>query len=534
MSHQRVSHADMCRVIASAPTREYLDAAKAAIQASRSNDEQFTEHAPSLLNEAIKNYNLASRKADLDDANRNALDLQLGKVHAQRAIAEYSQSSCNLELASHHLKFAADHFQAYRKSVGAGVAAPKFSNIASRMIEMCDANVDAPRHRRSLAATLAANLIGGEVSSYEGSRLPRVQLQMYLVEQCWRQSVRILQGETSNITAVFSELERLCISPILEPDEDSLIFAWGRVQQEMTNAATLLSKAKLHLLRAGAESPELSGQLKIALDSKSEQVKFMLQRACCMRKLGLAAHKQRQVFTESDDLDMQGAYDVVDAWREAYAVAESLEQSGMAVDGLEDVQPNPDVELMAVASSLLGTLWATMRFEDKAKQLHINVLRLGMSLDPNSNSIDEPSTVLTSKPWWIKSKTFLETKQREVREAEERERAAALSEIAEDIQALQAARNLCSKPTADDDPRPFLKHIFAKHPPKTAVPTNITHEVDGVEVIKKTTFMKVMSHYHPDKLDSHYHAGAVPRTEKLLFEEIQKSLNSIYEKNYKS
>jgi hypothetical protein len=522
----------VCRVIASAPTQDYLDAAKDAILQSRSEDEMFTEQAPSLLTEAIKNYNMASQKSNLDAASRNTLNLQLGKVHGQRAIAEYSQAPCNLELATYHLRLAADHLQSYREKVGTQEAAPKLSSMATKMLEICDKNVDAPRHRRSLAATFAADLIGGEISGYDGSRLPRVQLHMYLVQQCWLQSVRILHGETSSITAVFAELERLCRYPASEPeeDEDGLISAWTRVQQEMTNAATYLAQAKFHLLRAEAESPELSGRIRESLDSLSVQVEFMLQRACCVRKLSLAADKQRKVFIESEALDMQDAYDAVDAWRGAYGVAESLEKSGVAVDGLQDVQHNPDVELMGVALSFLGSLWATMRFEDKAKDSHIKVLRLGLSLDPNSSSSDEPSPALTSKPWWMKSKTYLQQKQRDVVEAEERERAAALGEIEEEVQALTAARNNCSKPgEANDDPRPFLKHIFEKHPPKTAVAPNIKTEVDGDEVIKKTTFMKVMRYYHPDKLGSD-----PPRREELLYQEIQKFLNSIYEKNYKS
>lgn len=532
--NQRPSHAEMCRVIAFGPTQDYLNAAKSAIHQSRSEDDIFTEDASSLLNEAIKNYNMASQKSDLDDASRNTLYLQLGKVHGQRAIVEYSQSPCKLELASHHLGLAAANFQTYRKSIGTREAAPKLINITNKMIEMCDKNVDAPRNRRSLAAEFAANLIGGEVSSYDGSRFPRVRLHMYLVCQCWLQSVRILHGETASITAVFAELERLCVYPVSKLDEDSLICAWGRVQQEMNNAATSLSQAKLHLQHAEAESPELYSSTKESLDSLSEQVKFMLQRASCLRKLSLAADKQRKVFTESETLDMQGAYEVVDAWRESYAFAESLEKSGMAVDGLQDVPPNPDVELMGVALSFLGSIWAIMRFEDKAKEFHIKALRLGISLDPNCNGVDEPSQVLTSKPWWIKSKTYVEKRQREVVEAEQRDRAAALSEIAEKIQALTAARNRCSKPgESDDDPRPFLKHIFAKHPPKTAVTPSIMAEVNGIDTIKRTTFMKVMTYYHPDKLDSHYHPAAVPRSEKLLFEEIQKFLNSIYEKNFK-
>jgi len=419
--------------------------------------------------------------------------------------------------------------------VGVACAEPKLLRSAAKLIEVCDKNIDVPKRRHSLASSLASHLLGGETAGYQGPRLPRMKMYLYCARQCFLQSVRLLQGETSTLARVHAELTGLCSRPLEDEQYDeSLIYAWKRVTPEIRKAAYALTRAKFHHRQACANHVELEDP-KEELDDLSQQTTFILHRAFGICKLVEAANKQREILLHSEQFEMEGAFEVVDKWREAMSVADSLDNSGINVDGVEDVAKNPDVELLCISMHFLAKMFSTMSFKGKAKDMHISVLRTGLSLDPGSSGIDEATEVLTSKAWWIESNRFVEQAQKDVVEAKEKERLEALKEIETEIQALQKARNLGSKPNAEDeDPRPLLKHLLSKHPSKTDVDVSLVEKVNGVEAIKKTHFMKFMTFYHPDKLNAFYQPAVPPRKEKLLFEEIQKLLNNIYEKNWKS
>lgn len=271
-----------------------------------------------------------------------------------------------------------------RQIVDKELSGPKLLGIAEKLADACDENIDVPRRRRSLMGTFSSHLLGGEVSCYAGARLPRVKMGMYFARQSFLQAVRCLQGQTSTISPVFAELKQLCERPAVSDVGESLLQGWMTTQQEVGKAGPMLAAAKLHLARAatdGAVGPDLCC-LSASVDEVSQQLLFLLHRAVTIRKLIAAANKQRDVMM-AEDFQMQEAYEVVDAWREAVNVADSFAASGVNLEGFDDVARNPDIEMMCVSMHFLANMLASIGFNDKAKSLHVRVLATASSLEPS-------------------------------------------------------------------------------------------------------------------------------------------------------
>jgi len=77
-----------------------------------------------------------------------------------------------------------------------------------------------------------------------------------------------------------------------------------------------------------------------------------------------------------------------------------------------------------------------------------------------------------------------------------------------------------------NNPKPLLKYIFAKHPPKNG--GQLDPWVNSKTDIPKPIFMRMMRDYHPDKLPKN-----ATSEDQLLYGEIAKHLNSFYETSYK-
>lgn len=528
------STAEVLREIQKGSTQENLTVAAEALKRSRSEAREFEKGAHEDLDIAIKGYNQALQKADLVGPGRVTALLQLGKVHVLRAIAEYSpypqrrtiDPQC--ELVRHHAQAAARYFESYRKEVGdPAVASQKLLDVALNMIQVCDINVDAPRWRYSLSGMLGSHLLGAETSGYEGTRLPRVRMELYTAKQCFLQAVRALSGDTNNVTQVFVELKQTCMRR--DEADDSSLSSWKAVHQQMMQGKSNLVKAFHHCACEDRVDSEVVNDLKREMQDLAEQMKFLLQRALVIRRLAFAAEQQRKAIQETAEFDMGACYEVIDAFREAEAVAEKLEKAGVDTSGFESCLSGIDVEMLCIASHFHAKLLTAMGLKAQSRPKHKFTLCTALSLDSTPCAgWDMPTPLLRQKPWFMESKRVVEEAQHEDRKAEEKQRQEDLREIDAELKALLEARQACNASDGTVDPRPLMKHLLKKHPPSRAVDQSVKDALSGSEPIKRTAFMKVIAMYHPDKL------GPSPtKRQTLLSEEIVKVLNGVYENNFK-
>merc|ERR1711920_942404 len=169
-----------------------------------------------------------------------------------------------------------------------------------------------------------------------------------------------------------------------------------------------------------------------------------------------------------------------------------------------------------------------MGLHEKAGKMHQRVLLTGLSLDTSCTDWSRPNELLSAKPWFMQSKRAKEAERTEKDEEAQSRRQELLRELAPELKAMSDARAAC-KSADPEDPRPFLRHILEKHPPKLARISQENRElIAGSEAIKKTTFVKMQLAYSPDKLGM----GATDR-EIMLATEIMTRLNDLYEVLYK-
>jgi hypothetical protein len=530
------STSDILRELVRGSAQENLTAAERGLKRSRSEGMEFEQGAHEDLDIAIKGYNQALQKADLVGPARVTARLQLGKAHALRAIAEYSHYpqrrtiDPRSELVRHHAEAAARSFESYRRELGDTVAASqKLLGVAMHMVKICDINVDAPHLRYALFSIFGSHLSGAETSGYKGTRLPRVRMEMYIAKQCFLQAVRLLSSQTNDVTPVFVELKQTSMRG--EETDDSLLRKWKKVQQQMMQGKSNLVKALHHFAHGGKEDSEVVKELQREIQDVAEQMKFLFQRALVIQRLAFAAEQQRNTLQETEHLDMGACYNVIDVFREAEAVAGSLEQAGVDTSGFENCLKGMDVEMLCIASHLHALLLNRMGFPKASRKKHIFVLCTALSLDPTSSCScwETPPALLRQKPWFMESKRVVEEAQHEDREAEAKHRQEDLMAVDAELKALSEARKACTWEGGNFDPRPLIKHILEKHPPARAVDDSIRDALLGNDPFKKPTFMKVMALYHPDKLDPD-----LTKSQKLLFEEIMKVMNGVYEMSYKN
>eukprot|EP00929_Paragymnodinium_shiwhaense_P070891 TRINITY_DN359_c0_g1_i2.p1 TRINITY_DN359_c0_g1~~TRINITY_DN359_c0_g1_i2.p1 ORF type:complete len:541 (+),score=145.36 TRINITY_DN359_c0_g1_i2:83-1705(+) len=521
-------------------TSELLEAAATNFRGSKGDDDIFMQEAFELLGTAIKNYNLASRKRDLQGEPTVTLKLQLAKAHALRGIAAYSDNVDHgmtlalHETAKYHLEQAAKFFVDYRTSSSDQVAAAKkLLQQAELCVKCCELNVPQLKDRITIVSSFDVHVLGGENSAYQGSRLSRVKLYHYLVHLRWRRTVQLLDSNTSDMREVFAELKRLQTTDLAwRVDSDSILKKWSLVKQLTSAASQDLRKAKLQLIRARDATPETGEHLKL-LEMKHEElastIRFYFHRSILLVDLIDGSEQWCKIFLGAEELDMEKCYQLVDRYVTIEAVALDLAKSGEDLRGFEGATGSAtDIEIACITTHFLAKLVSAMGNMSKAREMHRRTILLGLSLDHTASDYAFPTSSLSSKAWFMESRHVVMQAQQADLEAERRAQEEALQEIKPELDALQAARNAGSRPNGEaDDPRPLLRHLFEKHPPKTGQKAD-AEILSGTGSFPKKKLMKIMAYYHPDKL------GTDPvRRDVLLYTEIQKLLNSIYEKDFK-
>jgi len=391
-----------------------------------------------------------------------------------------------------------------------------------KLVKACDINVLERQHRSSLAASFAQHW--GE--DHEGPWIPLAQLEIYAARECSFHVMSSFSNGCEDVNCVYAALVQACtrLGQNKNNSENSLLGEWKIACEELLVGSDSLLRAKAHLMRASrAQEEQTKSDLTHDIDDVTETLSFLLHRALVICRLASASARQNHVLLETEDLNMPACYEVIDMYREAELVAESAEKAG--VPGMAK---GADIEMQCVAASFHAKMLTAVGRASEARAKHHSILTLALSLDPSTKGFDNPSGFLRDKQWFMESKLVVEAAQRVDREAEQKERREELKDLDDEIKGLQKARNAGSNKHGDDDPRPLLKYVFEKHHPIASVDPGIKKAISDGEPIKKVTFMKVMRLYHPDKLGS-----SPDRRTVLLYDEIVKLLNSIYEKNWK-
>jgi len=456
------------------------------------------------------------------------LHLQRAKAHATRAIAEYADevSPSNVltrdELVSFHIQQAAEWFKAFRMhAVDKPQAQAKVFEEATKLLGKIDSNVSQPKQRMKLTKLFDSQILGGETSNYDGPRLARVQLYMYMCKLSLQIIVRLLQNNADGLQEVFTELERVQKQGGT-PSEDDLLLAWKRVKQEASNAKQLVSKVFFQLRKCREDvsredvSPKLD-QLEKEAQSLAGRLAFLAQRADLVLQMELASREQWEVLHQAEELDFPRILEVCDLYR-----VYSLTGADCPSD-FENVQVDLDVDAMSMASHFLAELLASLSLTQQARKLHLQVARSGYIIDSSCLDYMIPTPRLMERPWFLKSLNFIRQAQQADAEAEQAKRQQDLAGIRDQLDALEAAKKACTKGNF----KPLLKHLLDHHPPKKADhKRKLKASVDKTNTVR-SDFMQALRVYHPDKIQG------LSRQEKLLYEEITMIMNSAYEGEYK-
>lgn len=73
---------------------------------------------------------------------------------------------------------------------------------------------------------------------------------------------------------------------------------------------------------------------------------------------------------------------------------------------------------MCISTHFLATMFKLMGSEAKSRELHLRVLRMALAFDPTTTTWERPAANLSTKPWFMESKRFVEKAHQADRAAE--------------------------------------------------------------------------------------------------------------------
>merc|ERR1719335_11208 len=199
-----------------------------------------------------------------------------------------------------------------------------------------------------------------------------------------------------------------------------------------------------------------------------------------------------------------------------------LAQGSPGEDENDGTKTQMDTECCCIALHHIAKLHETVfHLEEKAYKLHLETVRLGLSL--TTEAIDEsaiPAGALASKSWYMASLKFVQ-KVRRAREAEEaRKRSEELKTIQPELDALNAANRGMLV---------LMRWLYAHQQPHNGNPCKVPDDATTDEHVTKKHLLIVIRDYSPNP----FTGDASMRKLELLYTEIQKMLNHYYECNFK-
>jgi hypothetical protein len=254
------------------------------------------------------------------------------------------------------------------------------------------------------------------------------------------------------------------------------------------------------------------------LGELSNQVVFLQSRAQNVVNTWQAVQKQSGSLLESDEFDMDGILDTLDDFRHVLMMAQ-----GAPAEGDDDsTRTQMDTECCCIALHHIAKLHETVfQVEEKAYKLHLETVRLGLSL--TTEAIDEsavPVGALASKGWYMASLKFVQKvrRQREAKEAQRR---------SEELKTIQP--ELDAVTAANSGMLPLIRWLYQHQPPHNGNPCKLPDDVTTDEHVTKKYLLIVIRDYSPNP----FTGDASMRKVELLYTEIQKMLNHYYECNFK-
>ena len=204
-----------------------------------------------------------------------------------------------------------------------------------------------------------------------------------------------------------------------------------------------------------------------------------------------------------ENLDMDLIFDVIDWYKQAIVLAREI-----------------DLEQEAIGSSRLGVVYdKVLKITSRAKEYFTKCLELMEALKPRTFFLHQ---------WYKDCTVALKRYQDEARERDEEERQKARAKFIEEL-----ADELKDLKDHNSGAISFIKHLYLNYPPKLS-----SWEKPGEEDMKKwdslvirskqykKLLMKVLTFYHPDKVDENEHG----KKWKIFCEEITKLLNLHFER----
>jgi len=501
--------------------------AKEAFQSARENRE-LKEDSVEHFDVAIMHWNIAFQKPGLTELDKAILKLNLGKAHGLRAIATFACPLSNALqdrhlIACHHQQAAAQNLKEYRlqaQQMNLPDAFGKLNKLSNDFIAQC-LDVNNIGDRISLAKGMEVHLLGGELSStYTGPRLPHARMQLYIAQQYFQFALKSLENNME-LGPPLEEIDKLTqhLQPgwRMKPKDDSLTPAlggWKACLQKANDSSQALYKAAMHLRHEASESED-KRQLLTLHNELAEQVQFLLQRGRVLMDLAWCAEDLYRLTKGSEEFDFQGSLDLCDSLRDAHKKAADFQAHGENML----TSSGADVEMECVVMHYLALVFGCMCLTALCRDMHKQCVLKALSLDPTATEYDSPTAALRQRRWFMKSQQHLLSAQNQDRAAAERERNNQLEEIREDLEKIKQAR--------DEGLKPFLRYVFANHPPKTGGKVDACVNQDAP--LSRIKFLKMHAHYHPDKMPPNAKTSV-----KLLHEEIFKHLNHCFESTYKN
>lgn len=223
----------------------------------------------------------------------------------------------------------------------------------------------------------------------------------------------------------------------------------------------------------------------------------------------------------SEEFDFQASVDLCADLRDLHRKASDFQALGENMDAFTAINSaGVDVEMECVIMHYLALVFGCMSLTTQCRDMHKKCVLKGLSLDPNCTEWNKPTRPLQQRTWFVKSMHYVKKAQQRDIAAAEADRSNQLKEIKEELEKIEE--------TSEEGMLPFLRYIFANHPPPAGVKLDPVFYQDEVDLsTAKIKYLKMTRMYHPDKLVN------VERKEKLLCEEIVKHLNNFFAKKFK-
>jgi len=225
------------------------------------------------------------------------------------------------------------------------------------------------------------------------------------------------------------------------------------------------------------------------------------------------------VLLGNDEIDMEGILETLDDFRHVLMLAQ-----GAPAENDDGANVQMDTECCCIALHHIAKIHETVfHLEEKAYKLHLDAVRLGLSL--TTEALDEtsiPAGTLATKSWYMASLKFVQ-KVRQKRVAEEaKKRAEELKSIQPELDAVKAANQ--------SGMLALMRWLYQHQAPHNGKSCKVPDDVTTDEQVTKNHLLFVIRDYSP----SPFTADPSQRKLELLYTEIQKLLNFYYELNFKN